>query len=477
MGRKKLNFERTLVLRIYDERLQARIREKMAAVEDESNKETASKLNQQQQQSRGLSQHHFAQHRLGSSNSNSGGAGTGGTASSQESKLFDLPGVNIEPAIQYGNSGLTSTNDPTLWKFICDGATYPARLTNLPCPVELHKTHDHAMYYKCIDVGQMLIVYEDMTALEEAESMPGFKIDGFPGYYHSGLTPPTSRIVRKRFKERFESRVMGGMMSAGTSSSGSSSSSSTHNRHRPQHPTYEEVQQVEQEIKKLMDSISSKDAAGKTKKNPKPVLNKVLEEVDDVVVQYEPWMDDYGRQPDGIEFDETDDIVRAHPELWLHPSEIKDDSVTTTLDSRAGRSTTGAKSKTPISMISSPNSRKEKNLTPDAPSMMTGIGSTMTTTKTKKKKTTTTKKKKSKTQKKSKSSGDTKIQRQQQLEIQKSETPIPDPSNTALDDLDAIPLEMNALDDLDMDNLGLDGLDGLDGLGDDVLMDDDLLLM
>ena len=42
------------------------------------------------------------------------------------------------------------------------------RLVNLPCPVELQKTHDHAMYFKCADVAQMLIVYEDTMALDEA---------------------------------------------------------------------------------------------------------------------------------------------------------------------------------------------------------------------------------------------------------------------------------------------------------------------
>jgi TAFII55 protein conserved region len=87
--------------------------------------------------------------------------------------LLDLEGVMCEP----------TQDGSTLWNFHCDGATYPARLVNLPCPVEIHKTHDHAMYYKSCDIAQMLIVYEDSMALDEADACP--RTDGYPSYYHS----------------------------------------------------------------------------------------------------------------------------------------------------------------------------------------------------------------------------------------------------------------------------------------------------
>jgi hypothetical protein len=74
---------------------------------------------------------------------------TTSTTASKET-LLDLDGVTCEP----------TQNGSTLWNFHVDGATYPARLVNLPCPIELHKTHDHAMYYKSCDIAQMLIVYE-----------------------------------------------------------------------------------------------------------------------------------------------------------------------------------------------------------------------------------------------------------------------------------------------------------------------------
>jgi transcription initiation factor TFIID subunit 7 len=105
--------------------------------------------------------------------------------------FLDLDGVTCEP---------TTARSGTLWAFQCDGATYPAKLVNLPCPVEIHKTHDHAMYYKCADVAQMLIVYEDDMALDEASQEK--TLPGFPSYHPSGLTPPMKRVVERRFAAR-----------------------------------------------------------------------------------------------------------------------------------------------------------------------------------------------------------------------------------------------------------------------------------
>ena len=41
------------------------------------------------------------------------------------------------------------------------------------------------MYYKCVDIAQMLIVYEDEMALEEAEAVP--KSEAFPSVPSFGL--------------------------------------------------------------------------------------------------------------------------------------------------------------------------------------------------------------------------------------------------------------------------------------------------
>jgi len=189
----------------------------------------------------------------------------------------------------------TTARNHTLWSFHCDGATYPARLVNLPCPIELHKTHDHAAYYKSCDVAQMLIIYEDDMALEEAENEK--PVEGFPSYYHSGITPPMRRVVERRFAAREQKTVA---------------------------PPRSAVSDVEDELTELMENLA-KDEKNK-RKNKLPTLTavtKVLEEVTEEIVDYEPWMDDYGRQPHGVEFDADDQLASLHPEVWLSRAEIE----------------------------------------------------------------------------------------------------------------------------------------------------------
>lgn len=215
--------------------------------------------------------------------------------SSNKEQLLDLEGVTCEP---------TSLQSNTLWNFHCDGAKYPARLVNLPCPVELHKTHDHVMYYKCADVAQMLIVYEDSTALAEAEDdIP--KAEGFPSYYHSGLTTALRKVVERRFAAR---------------------------EHSPVAPPRQEVSDVEEQLVDLMERISKEGAANEkpAKRSKVPSLtsaslaNKVLVEVSEEIVEYEPWMDDFGRQPQGLEFEADDQLCSLHPEVWLEPDTIRE---------------------------------------------------------------------------------------------------------------------------------------------------------
>jgi transcription initiation factor TFIID subunit 7 len=256
--------DRTLVLRILVPGLEARLREKMKDTEEEASSSSAA----------------------------GGGAASNNNASSGKDRILDLDGVTCEP---------TQARNRTLWNFHCDGATYPAVLVNLPCPVEIHKTHDHAAYYKSVDVAQMLIVYEDDMALEEAAEKP---VEGFPSYYHSGLTPPTRRIVERRFAAR---------------------------EHKAAPPPHAAVREVEGDLLQLMEKIAVKDKNEKSssagRRNKIPTLtattNKVLEEVVEDIVDYEPWMDDYGRQPGGVDFDADEQLCSAHPEVWLRPEAIR----------------------------------------------------------------------------------------------------------------------------------------------------------
>mmetsp|Transcript_25770 Transcript_25770/g.43990 ORF Transcript_25770/g.43990 Transcript_25770/m.43990 type:complete len:382 (+) Transcript_25770:88-1233(+) len=209
---------------------------------------------------------------------------TSGSSSMSADQLLNLDGVTCLP----------SSSDPTLWHFRCDGATYPARLVNLPCPVEVHRTHDHANYHKSADVGQMLIVYEDKYAMEEAENEKGYKVDGFPSYFHSGLTPPMRKVVQRRYLSRFEERDT-----------------------KPQPPPKSDVSEVEKELQELITKFST--GKGKQKRggaSSAASKAKEIQEVEEEIVDYEPWMGDGGTFT-------VDDAI-MHPECWLTKKEVKE---------------------------------------------------------------------------------------------------------------------------------------------------------
>ena len=168
--------DKTLVLRILDERLQSHLREKMAALDEKSNQEASASSA-------------ASNSKASASLQNNVNAGSHATSTStqninnSEGRIFDLEGVTCEPAIQtrtpssssflddnmhkssedQAQAGAELLDQHTLWNFHCDGATYPARLINLPCPIEIHKTHDHAMYYKCCDNMYSICIFIKTT--------------------------------------------------------------------------------------------------------------------------------------------------------------------------------------------------------------------------------------------------------------------------------------------------------------------------
>lgn len=307
MGDRNILRDKTLILRIQDEELLSRVRDKITQLETQVGQQLA----KQAASKSGAGANSTTRILLGSSYSSTSG-GAAAVASTAEGRVMDLNGIHVEPAIQSGRkSGRLSPiptsnkdskdgneNDSTLWKFYCDNKVYPARLVNLPCPLEILKTHDRAMYYKTVDVCQLLVVYKDKNALKEADDMletmkQKSKGEDFPSYYHSGITPPMQRVVEKRFSKR------------------------EHNLKAT--PPFEEIRAIEDELIELIKKVS-KDAQ---KKSATTTTNKILEQIEDEVVDYEPWMDDYGRTPQGIEFSVEDAECKKHPEVWLDKEDIK----------------------------------------------------------------------------------------------------------------------------------------------------------
>jgi len=266
--------DRTLVLRVLVPGLHTQLSDKLLAKQEGADSSSNSSNN----------------------NNNNPSSGGGNISTNNNSSAADQI-LNLE-----GVTCLPSSAGSTLWHFRCDGATYPARLVNLPCPVEVHKTHDHATYHKSADIGQMLIVYEDEYAMEEAENEKGYKIEGFPSYYHSGLSPPMKRVVQRRFRARFEERESKAIP-----------------------PPHKEVSEVEKEIQELISKLSSKPGKQKGRgrggssaaaSSSITTKEKVIEVVEDEIVDYEPWMES------GKIY--TIEDAKKHPEWWLTKDEMKE---------------------------------------------------------------------------------------------------------------------------------------------------------
>lgn len=75
---------------------------------------------------------------------------------------------------------------------------YPALLLSLPCPVETHKTFDNRILYKSGDISQVLVVYEKGTDVGEVVR-GGLSTLDEEHFYPNGLTPPTERIVDRKY--------------------------------------------------------------------------------------------------------------------------------------------------------------------------------------------------------------------------------------------------------------------------------------
>lgn len=84
---------------------------------------------------------------------------------------------------------------------------YKVTQCDLPCVVETHKTEDNKLYYKLGDIGQVLLVgdemhvegVEDEPMAIEAHASPPFD-DAYQLY--DGLTPPTKNIRKRKFRKR-----------------------------------------------------------------------------------------------------------------------------------------------------------------------------------------------------------------------------------------------------------------------------------
>lgn len=97
--------------------------------------------------------------------------------------------------------------------------TFPAKLVDLPCLIESHKTLDTKHMFKIADISQMLLVEPNDPTTEDSSNNPnseattngkekkkeGFNIEDF--VYPHGITPPMKWVRKRRFRKRAHKRV------------------------------------------------------------------------------------------------------------------------------------------------------------------------------------------------------------------------------------------------------------------------------
>lgn len=83
--------------------------------------------------------------------------------------------------------------------------TWNAKLVDLPCIVESHKTLDNKRLYKTADICQMLLVESQTGNSQSATEGEKFDIEDY--IYPHGITPPLKHVRKRRFRKRANKRV------------------------------------------------------------------------------------------------------------------------------------------------------------------------------------------------------------------------------------------------------------------------------
>jgi len=89
-----------------------------------------------------------------------------------------------------------------------DNFVLPAKLVDLPCIIESHKTIDRKNIYKTADVAQMLICMEEEEPEEEPKPQKkkdNLKVDKKYLFPH-GITPPLKNVRKRRFRRTLKKK-------------------------------------------------------------------------------------------------------------------------------------------------------------------------------------------------------------------------------------------------------------------------------
>jgi len=87
-----------------------------------------------------------------------------------------------------------------------DGAALSAKLVDLPCIMESHKTVDNKSFYKTADISQMLVCSEDDNTKEEEDISPKKESKRF--VWNHGITGPLKNVRKRRFRKTAKKKLV-----------------------------------------------------------------------------------------------------------------------------------------------------------------------------------------------------------------------------------------------------------------------------
>ncbi|KND01768.1 uncharacterized protein SPPG_03559 [Spizellomyces punctatus DAOM BR117] len=96
--------------------------------------------------------------------------------------------------------------DPRRATFRLGADSYRAKLVDLPCIIESHKTLDNKQFYKVADISQMLVVDGPAQTTPPQEPQQPLHHDEYT--WPHGLTPPLWNVRKRRFRKRISKRTI-----------------------------------------------------------------------------------------------------------------------------------------------------------------------------------------------------------------------------------------------------------------------------
>ena len=131
-------------------------------------------------------------------------------------RLPPLPAASLKAVVQSGVLNLKDRlsiqidQDMRHGTLRFDGWTMPAKIVDLPCVIESHKTLDKKNFYKTADICQLMVCRNEMDDVDPTDNQEKLNKDGKDRRFicPHGITPPLKNVRKKRFRKTLKKKVV-----------------------------------------------------------------------------------------------------------------------------------------------------------------------------------------------------------------------------------------------------------------------------